>query len=523
MGKKSRRNNSAKKEKEPLYKMVSGLYLADNFDAIRKLEPKYRNLETFSNDPLKEFHILHAFGLAYAAAAEDKEDDGSFCDRTIHYYERVKQLISTNGDEKFQTAVLLEKMEIIQCLVGCYAHSCEMEKAISTHRWLLTSSKYFKLQASYLDRLGSTLVRFEKYEYAIEILEGCVLFPEMLEKDKDSSEDWNKCVIHLMEAYLGYNELLNVKSLINKFPFLSTSTNEQITFILGRVEAGLCNYEAATQHFRKLFKAPIHHNSVGLNGSSFQLAAGTTLLRHSADNEASVFNVFQLLLDSGNLPSDELEEVLFRMGTEYRTLKKWNKSTKILRQLCLSTSRPESAMLPMANAAVAQTYLERYCADTSLDIDKRTKVLQLATKYAQKVDGVSTDMHLINAQLFYFNGDQQHAYQHLELYLDARLDECSLNCYTCKQRIRDGSVLFTCESCLVASYCDRRHQRLTWKKERICHQVLCPLLGYWRMAKKRKMKRRVNEDRRQKALFFEAFFGSIGPHVKACIPCISFC
>lgn len=112
MGKKSRRNNSAKKEKEPLYKMVSGLYLADNFDAIRKLEPKYRNLETFSNDPLKEFHILHAFGLAYAAAAEDKEDDGSFCDRTIHYYERVKQLISTNADEKFQTAVLLEKMEL---------------------------------------------------------------------------------------------------------------------------------------------------------------------------------------------------------------------------------------------------------------------------------------------------------------------------------------------------------------------------------------------------------------------------
>jgi hypothetical protein len=68
--------------------------------------------------------------------------------------------------------------------------------------------------------------------------------------------------------------------------------------------------------------------------------------------------------------------------------------------------------------------------------------------------------------------------------LDARLDECKLNCYTCKQRIREGSVPFSCESCLVASYCDRRHRRLTWKNERICHKVLCSLLGYWCMTKK---------------------------------------
>ena len=76
---------------------------------------------------------------------------------------------------------------------------------------------------------------------------------------------------------------------------------------------------------------------------------------------------------------------------------------------------------------IAQTDLERYCSDTSLGIDKKTKVPQLATDYAQKVDGVSMDMHLIHAQLFYFNGDRQYAYHHLALYLDARLDECKLN------------------------------------------------------------------------------------------------
>jgi hypothetical protein len=36
------------------------------------------------------------------------------------------------------------------------------------------------------------------------------------------------------------------------------------------------------------------------------------------------------------------------------------------------------------------------------------------------------------------------------------------------------------ENCRVASYCG---QHLIWKNERICHEVVCPLLGYWRMAK----------------------------------------
>ena len=57
---------------------------------------------------------------------------------------------------------------------------------------------------------------------------------------------------------------------------------------------------------------------------------------------------------------------------------------------------------------------------------------------------------------------------------------------------------------------------------RFCHKVLCPLLGYWCMAKKRKKRRenngRGNEDRSEYVRVFETFFESIGPHVKARIP-----
>ena len=138
---------------------------------------------------------------------------------------------------------------------------------------------------------------------------------------------------------------------------------------------------------------------------------------------------------------------------------------------------------------LAQTCNEQYCTNTALDIDQRIEILRHATDHSiQQVDESIAEMHLIHAQLFYFNGDKQQAYHHhLELYLDDRLAECKLRCYTCNQRVRHGSVplLFSCASCGVASYCGRKHQKMTWKNEgMICHKVLCPLLGYWRVAKK---------------------------------------
>ena len=55
------------------------------------------------------------------------------------------------------------------------------------------------MQASYLDRIGFTFVQFKKYEYAIEVLEKVVCFPETLAKeDEESLEYWTKYAIHLM-------------------------------------------------------------------------------------------------------------------------------------------------------------------------------------------------------------------------------------------------------------------------------------------------------------------------------------
>ena len=170
---------------------------------------------------------------------------------------------------------------------------------------------------------------------------------------------------------------------------------------------------------------------------------------------------------------------------------------------------------------MAQTYLEQYCIDTTMDIDQRTYILCHATDHSNQVDEIPIKMHITHAQLFYFNCDKQQAYHHLELFLDNCLAESKLSCYTCKQRVRHGSVPLGCARCRVASYCGRKHQKLTWKNERIYHKVLCPLFRYWRMTKKKQKKHKglTNEDRCEEyERVFETFFESICPHVKTCIP-----
>ncbi len=67
---------------------------------------------------------------------------------------------------------------------------------------------------------------------------------------------------------------------------------------------------------------------------------------------------------------------------------------------------------------------------------------------------------------------------------------------------------------------------MTYKNQRICHKVLCPLLGYWRMAKKKQkeqtkqktQKGLTNDDRSEYARVFDTFFENICPHVKTWVP-----
>jgi len=510
MGKKSRRNkkNAVPTAAAPgdIFMTVGRLMDARNFENILKVESKYRHLSNFSEDPDRDAYVLTAFGRANYDGSEDE----TRLNRAIDYYERAKERMEDSNSNYYRHQKQKSlKSEIGMCLGPLYSDGRDMEKAISSHRWYFENCSRHEVKAMYVIYLSGNFNRFEKFEYAIEVLEGSMDLMETVEDEAQAE-------INLITAYIGCGEFLKAKAADKK---RRSCLMDGITgFQTGTIEKGLCNYEAAIAHFRKgIAGLQMQEYDDSLNGIrvACSLRLANTLLRHSAENEAEAFAILQKELDCCVDPLDR-EMILIDMGKEYRKIKKWDQSIEALNQLCLFATRPDRTMLSQANEATAQTYLEQYCTDTTLTIDQRTQTLCQAKMYSFRVHTVSTEMHLTHAQLSYFNGDKQQAYHHLELYLDARLAECKLTCYTCKQRVRHGSVPFSCASCRVASYCGRKHQKMTWKNERICHKVLCPLLGYWRMVKKKQKKQKelTNDDRREYARVFDTFFESICPRAR---------
>jgi hypothetical protein len=109
-------------------------------------------------------------------------------------------------------------------------------------------------------------------------------------------------------------------------------------YLAGRIEARRCNYEAAIDHFKEA------HSYVDIQRSyswvnmkegrlEYYVDLGVALLKQSADNEAEAFELFQTELDECQEPIKR-ENILIRMGVEYRNLKKCKQSIETL-QLCV--------------------------------------------------------------------------------------------------------------------------------------------------------------------------------------------
>ena len=250
-------------------------------------------------------------------------------------------------------------------------------------------------------QLSRNFVRFKKFEYAIEVLEGSMDMMEILE-DKVQA----KAIFYLIYAYIECGEFLKAKAVHMKRR--SAGINDcSAGWQPGRIEAGLCNYETASDHYREVVDQlqKQEHDGDRLSGTRCDLSAGlaTSLLKHSAANEDEAFTIFQEELNRFVDPLRR-EIILFKMGTWYRKLSKWDQSIETLRRIC----RRDGTILSQANQAMAQTYLEqyRYCTDNTLTTDQRTQILRHVTDHSLQVDECSTEMHLTQAQLFYFNGDK---------------------------------------------------------------------------------------------------------------------
>jgi len=80
----------------------------------------------------------------------------------------------------------------------------------------------------------------------------------------------------------------------------------------------------------------------------------------------------------------------------------------------------------------------------------------------------------------YFLRDTEKAQVVLKKYLDLTVEFGSSCCQACHQSCAKDETMMVCVGCLVTRYCSQAHQRRAWKKGRLCHKVMCPLLKRWR-------------------------------------------
>jgi tetratricopeptide (TPR) repeat protein len=264
------------------YFTIGQLMVADTFEEVLKVKSNYRHLGTFSDDPYEDAFVLHAFGRANCVRSTQDE---ACLNRAIDYFERAKARIDTTANDQPQYEK--QYLRIGMNLALLYSDGRDMEKAISSHRWFLANCSRHGVTASYVNTISGDFNRFEKFEYAIEVLEGSMEIMETLEEKV-------KAETKLIDAYIGCGKFLKAKSANEKHR--STDIHDWLAGRQsGRIEEGRCNYKAAITHFREVvteLQKEEYDDSLSRTRLACSLNLARTLLRHSTANEAEAFAIF---------------------------------------------------------------------------------------------------------------------------------------------------------------------------------------------------------------------------------------
>ena len=148
---------------DTIFRLLEG----EKYDEILKLELEYCHLGTFSDDPAKDALVLYAFGTAH----HDPMSTDEIClNRAIHKFERAKERIEdANANDQHQSQ---KSVKSLKSKAFLYSEGrSDMEKTISSHRWLVQNCNRHEVPANYVIHLSHNFNRFDKFEYTIEVLE----------------------------------------------------------------------------------------------------------------------------------------------------------------------------------------------------------------------------------------------------------------------------------------------------------------------------------------------------------------
>jgi len=223
-----------------------------------------------------------------------------------------------------------------------------------------------------------------------------------------------------------------------------------------------------------------------------------------AGREMEAIEMFQKACRTLKEGSDaaSLSQTFRPLGEAYTKIEAWDDAIASLeKSISIAESIEEESIVNLlkaqANQALGKTYLEQYYTDESLvGIPERKDELirkalfcseaasafSLSSNEYQNREGSKRDhtLYLDLAQEHYFLGDSEKAHNMLKKYLDATVKMGPSHCQRCYQICAKDAIMEKCSVCKVARYCSGAHSIQAWKKGRLCHKVMCPLLKSWR-------------------------------------------
>jgi len=264
---------------------------------------------------------------------------------------------------------------------------------------------------------------------------------------------------------------------------------------LGNSHGRVGDYEKAMKYLERELVALSELGNIFGQGRAYSVMGDVLLAQDGREKEAiEMFQKASGILETCGDP-EGMGRVLCNLGEAYTRIEAWDDAIAALeKSISISASiefeGKRNERQSQACQVLGQTYLEQYYGDGLLDgaPEARDEVIRKALLFSERSivlrRGNDFSIYLDVVQEQYFLGDTEKAQVVLKKYLDLTVESGSSCCQACHQSCAKDETMMVCVGCLVTRYCSQAHQRRAWKKGRLCHKVMCPLLKRWRRLQK---------------------------------------
>jgi len=471
---------------EQLLTRFNELYESKDWEGVLTLESRLITIAKLLEDPEPSEAGDVYFNLGFAHKSLGREGG---IDQAIMYYKKSIGMAKQDREVFWLTPVVVD-------LAECYIKTGRMEEAMDLHKSLRDENGKESMNPDAILSFVKLLQDYHELSRALQILE------EHLDIIESSWENQMQCKAYDSITFLYCRKNDFSKSNVYCERQLSVAKEiKNLTWECKALRALGINYGhirefgIAMEYLEQALVIASELGDTNVEGNTYT-DMGRVLLEQDGRERESI-EMFQKacgILDIVN-HSAALSETFHLIGEGYTKIGAWDDAVVALEK---SISMAESIQdeinrteyQSIANQALGKTYLEKfYSTDKSLvGIPHRNEILRKALFCSEaaitlegskgNVDGA--DLFLDLAQDHFFLGDMDNAHEKLKEYLDATVKLGPSHCQTCRQTCAKDAHMEKCSVCKVVRYCSRSHSIQSWKKGRLCHKVMCPLLKRWR-------------------------------------------